>query len=66
MAHKFIDDIKGWKHALAWLAGVDGAYLRFAGDAKIERFDGEELAETKQAPAIWELMYFGKVRDMGR
>lgn len=66
MAHKFIDDIPGWKHALAWVMGYDGAYLRFSGDARIERYQGETLAETGQAQAIWELMYFGKVRDMGR
>lgn len=64
--HKFIDDVTGWKHALAWVMGVNGAYLRFTGDATIERYEGETLAETEQSQAIWELMYFGDVHDMGR
>jgi len=66
VVHKFIDDVKGIKHLLAWLVGMDAAYLRFAGDIIVERYEGDTVVETKQADGIWELMYFGKVHDGGR
>lgn len=61
-ASKMADSLKGPKRAAAKLAGFDGAYLRFAGELRIERYRGEELVETHTDEALWELMYFGKAR----
>jgi hypothetical protein len=59
---KFIDDLKGPKKAAAWLVGFDGAYLRFAGELRIEYYRGRQLVESHTDDALWELMYFGKAR----
>ena len=59
---KFIDELKGLKKAVARLARFDGAYLRFAGELRIEHYQGEELVESYFDDALWELMYFGKAR----
>jgi hypothetical protein len=59
---KFIDHLHGPKKAAARLVGFDGAYLRFAGELRIERHKGEELVESHLDNALWELMYFGKAR----
>jgi CrtC N-terminal lipocalin domain len=59
---KFIDDLKGPKKLAARLVGFDGAYLRFAGELRIERYEGEQLVESHTSDALWELMYFGKAR----
>ncbi|MFE4632192.1 hydroxyneurosporene dehydrogenase [Streptomyces sp. NPDC056773] len=61
-AAKFIDDLKGPKKVAARLTGFDGAYLRFAGELRVERYRGEELLENHTDDALWELMYFGKAR----
>jgi hypothetical protein len=61
-ADRFIDELKGPRKLAARLAGFDGAYLRFAGELRIERYDGEQLAERHTDDALWELMYFGKAR----
>jgi CrtC N-terminal lipocalin domain len=61
-ADKFIDDLKGLKRVAARLARFDGAYLRFAGELRVERYEGERLVEGHTDNALWELMYFGKVR----
>jgi len=50
------------KKAIARLARFDGAYLRFAGELRIERYRGEQLVESHTDDALWELMYFGKAR----
>ncbi|MCX7029791.1 MAG: hydroxyneurosporene dehydrogenase [Spirochaetes bacterium] len=56
----FVDLLTGFKRSLARLAGFDGAYLRFAGTATLERFEDGRLVETvSQESAVWELMYFG-------
>jgi predicted secreted hydrolase len=56
----FVDLLTGFKRFLARLAGFDGAYLRFAGTATLERFEAGRLVETvSQQSAVWELMYFG-------
>jgi len=62
-AAKFIDDLKGLKKAAAKLAGFDGAYLRFAGELRIDHHEGERLVESHTDDALWELMYFGKARS---
>ena len=59
---KFINDLKGPKKAAAKLAGFDGAYLRFAGELRIEHYQGEQLVDSHTDDALWELMYFGKAR----
>jgi hypothetical protein len=50
------------KRALAKLAGIDSAYLRFTGTASIEKFEHVKLVECFSDPAIWELMYLGHAR----
>ena len=59
---KFIDDLSGLKKLVARLARFDGAYLRFAGELRIERYRGEQLVESHRDDALWEMMYFGKPR----
>jgi hypothetical protein len=44
----------------ARLAGFDGAYLRFAGELRIEHYKGDHLVDSHTDDALWELMYFGK------
>jgi hypothetical protein len=61
-ADKFIDHLHGPKWAAARLVGFDGAYLRFAGELRIERYQGKQLVESHVDDALWELMYFGKAR----
>jgi hypothetical protein len=59
---RLVDNLKGPKRAAAKLTGFDGAYLRFAGDLRVERFKGDERIESHVDDALWELMYFGKAR----
>jgi predicted secreted hydrolase len=59
---KFVDALKGPKKLAAMISGFDGAYLRFVGEVRIERYEGETLAESYVDDALWELMYFGKAR----
>jgi hypothetical protein len=58
---RFADRVKGLKHILARVAGVDGAYLRFSGTVSVERYVGGERVEQASDPGIWELMYFGHI-----
>lgn len=46
------------------LAGLDPTYLRLTGTATLERFEGDEVVEKVEAPALWEMMYFGKDADV--
>jgi CrtC N-terminal lipocalin domain len=59
---RMIDSITGPKHVLAKLAGFDGAYMRFTGQVSVERVGSDASAEAVSAPALWELMYFGKTQ----
>ncbi len=59
---KFINHLKGPRRAAARLGGFDGAYLRFAGELRVEHYKGEQLVEHHTDDALWELMYFGKAR----
>ena len=46
---------------IARLVGFNGGYLRFEGEASIERLeDGEVVEKVTEPSAVWELMYFGK------
>jgi hypothetical protein len=58
----FADKLPPAKRALAKLARVDSAYLRFTGKATVEKFEGDQLVERFSEPAIWELMYLGHAR----
>ncbi len=58
----FADKLPLARRALARLAGVDSAYLRFTGAASVEKFERGKLVERFSAPAIWELMYLGHAR----
>jgi len=59
--YKFIDELNGIKAILARLVRVDGAYLRFTGDLKLEHYQADTLVETQRDESLWELMYFGHV-----
>ncbi|MCU1585758.1 MAG: hypothetical protein JWM49_2314 [Microbacteriaceae bacterium] len=59
---RMIDATTGIKRLVAKVARFDGAYLRFAGDCTIERFERDVLVERHEDKAIWELMYFGHAR----
>jgi hypothetical protein len=61
-AEKFIDQLKWPKKAAARLVGFDGAYLRFAGELRIEHYKGGAMVDSHTDEALWELMYFGKAR----
>lgn len=41
-----------------YLLGFRGSYHRMGGTAILERFDGEEIIERIEAPAMWEQMCF--------
>jgi hypothetical protein len=56
---RMIESVRGIKHVLARIAGFDGAYLRFTGEVTVEHIGGAD-PESVTAPALWELMYFGK------
>ncbi len=52
---------RGLKRLLAKLLHFRGAYLRFTGKVRLERFTNGRLVEDLSGPGIWELMYFGRV-----
>jgi hypothetical protein len=58
---ELIDAVTGIKHLLARLARFDGAYLRFTGNVRLERFVNGASVEDVSDPGIWEMMYFGHV-----
>jgi predicted secreted hydrolase len=60
---RLVDEIHGITHLLAKMVRFDGAYLRFSGALRLDRYDGERVTESQRDEAIWELMYFGKVRE---
>ena len=43
---------------LFYLLGFRGSYHRMGGTAILERFDGDEIVERIEAPAMWEQMCF--------
>lgn len=52
------------KRIIARLIGFDGAYHRFTGKLTMERFERGVRVDHFEDRAIWELMYFGKARDL--
>jgi hypothetical protein len=59
---RMIDSTRGIKRLAAKAVRFDGAYLRFTGECRVQRFERGELVEEFGDPAIWELMYFGHAR----
>ncbi len=57
---RFVDVLPKPLGILAKLVGFDGGYLRFEGVASVEKIVDGETVEMVSAPAVWELMYFGK------
>ena len=57
---RFVDVLPKPLGILAKAVGFDGGYLRFEGTATVEKREGGEVTENVSAPAVWELMYFGK------
>ena len=57
-----IDSVQGLARLAAKAAGFDGAYLRFAGELRVEQYRRGELVHEFRNEAIWELMYFGRAR----
>lgn len=59
---RFIDELHNPLLKLgAKLIGFDGGYLRFEGEASVERIENGQVVErTVEPSAVWELMYFGK------
>ena len=57
----FIDLLPSFIKLCAKLIGFSGSYLRFEGEAKIEKIENNQVVETSiESNAVWELMYFGK------
>ena len=52
------------KRIIARLIGFDGAYHRFTGKVTMETFERGVRVDHFEDRAIWELMYFGKARDL--
>lgn len=46
------------------LLGLEPAYIRVTGTASIEKFENGQVVEKHEAPALWELMYFGRDEDI--
>ena len=58
---RFVDVLPKPIGVLVRLIGFDGGYLRFDGEASIERIENGTVVEKATEPsAVWELMYFGK------
>jgi hypothetical protein len=51
------------RRLIAKIVGFGGAYHRFTGKVRIEKFEKDVHVEIFDDHAIWELMYFGKARS---
>lgn len=60
--YRMLDVLSPEQQELAKKKGFDGAYLRFKGEIQFELKHGNSIEEFSNH-AIWELMYFGKVKD---
>jgi hypothetical protein len=57
----FIDLLPSFVKVCAKIIGFSGSYLRFQGQAIIEKIENDEVIEKSvEDSAVWELMYFGK------
>ena len=62
--NRMIESLHGVKRATAELVRFDGAYLRFAGEIRVEHYQGGQIVDQSVTQdAIWELMYFGHARE---
>jgi hypothetical protein len=59
---RFLESSPWPKRLLARLLRFDGAYLRFAGELRIEHIVDGTLVDQFVDEALWELMYFGHAR----
>jgi len=57
---RFVDVLPEPLGFVARMIGFDGGYLRFEGSATVEKMLNGSTVESVSAPAVWELMYFGK------
>ena len=58
---RFVDVLPKPLGILAKMIGFDGGYLRFEGEASIEKIqNGVTVEKSTEPSAVWELMYFGK------
>ena len=56
----FVDVLPKAIGLIARIIGFDGGYIRFEGTATVEKIINSDTIEKISAPAVWELMYFGK------
>lgn len=57
----FIDLLPSFVKVCAKIIGFSGSYLRFQGQAIIEKIENDEVIEKSvEDSAVWELIYFGK------
>lgn len=56
----FTANLPSLQRILAKLMGMDGGYMRFSGNATIEKIENGVVIEKYTNLAVWELMYFGK------
>ena len=61
-AELMINSVQGLARLAARAARFDGAYLRFAGELRVEHYRRGDLVHEFRNEAIWELMYFGRAR----
>ena len=59
---RMVDILPAPQRLLARIARFDGAYLRFTGECRVQRFERGILVDDHADTAIWELMYFGHAR----
>ena len=59
--HNFVDLLPPFIKGLAKIVGFSGSYLRFEGEAIVEKIEDDKVIERAcETSAVWELMYFGK------
>ena len=59
--HNFVDLLPPFIKGLAKIIGFSGSYLRFEGEAIVEKIEDDKVIERAcETSAVWELMYFGK------
>jgi len=46
------------------LLKLEPGYIRVTGTAVLEKLEGGQVTEREEAPAVWELMYFGEDKDV--
>ena len=49
---------------LVKMAGLAPSYIRMTGTVTLEKWEADTVAETVEAPGLWEQMYFGLDEDV--